>query len=136
MKNIIIMLFFLSSTNLVLAQDKAAPVTSPAITTAPSATAKVPVMAPPPAVREFIIELTEKGFQPDKFDLSPASSVSIKFSRRSEKACGTSVIMAAKKIKKMVPLNETVTLDLGKLSVGEHVMTCGTSKFTATFLVK
>lgn len=71
------------------------------------------------------LEVTENGFQPNKIDITPDTPVTLKITRKTDNTCSTSIQIPSKKIKKELPLNKTVEIDLGKLSKGEIRFGCG-----------
>ena len=79
------------------------------------------------SAKDTVVEIavTEKGFVPSKIDVSPADSVILKITRTTDNTCSTSVQIPTQKIKKDLPLNQTVEIPLGKLAKGEIKFGCG-----------
>lgn len=73
------------------------------------------------------IEVTENGFQPKSIDVKPNVPVVLKITRKTDSTCSTQIQIPSKKIKKDLPLNETVTVAIGKLGKGEIKFGCGMS---------
>lgn len=73
------------------------------------------------------IEVTESGFQPKSVDVKPNVPVVLKITRKTDSTCSTQIQIPSKKIKKDLPLNETVTVAIGKLEKGEIKFGCGMS---------
>lgn len=73
------------------------------------------------------IEVTENGFQPKSIDVKPNVPVVLKITRKTDSTCSTQIQVPSKKIKKDLPLNETVTVAIGKLEKGEIKFGCGMS---------
>lgn len=71
------------------------------------------------------VQVTENGFEPDKIEIKSDTRVVLKVTRKTDNTCATEVQLKEKKIKKSLPLNETVSVDLGKLKKGEHKYSCG-----------
>lgn len=71
------------------------------------------------------LTVTEKGFEPNKIDVKPDTSVKLNITRKTDNTCSTSIHIPDKKIKKDLPLNKTVSIDLGKLAKGEIRFGCG-----------
>lgn len=71
------------------------------------------------------LSVTEKGFEPSKIDVSPEKSVKLNITRKTNDTCSTSIQIPSLKIKKDLPLNETVSVELGKLTKGEIRFGCG-----------
>ncbi len=72
-----------------------------------------------------VLVVTEKGFEPNKIDVSPDKPVKLNITRKTNNTCSTSIQIPSQKIKKDLPLNKTVTVDLGKLAKGEIRFGCG-----------
>lgn len=73
------------------------------------------------------LSVTEKGFEPKSIDVAPGSEVTLKVTRKTDSTCATQVQVPSKKIKVPLPLNQTVTIALGKLEKGEVRFGCGMS---------
>lgn len=73
------------------------------------------------------IEVTENGFQPKSLDVKPNVPVVLKITRKTDSTCSTQIQVPSKKIKKDLPLNETVSISIGKLEKGEIRFGCGMS---------
>lgn len=69
--------------------------------------------------------VSEKGFEPNKIDVSPNSSVLMKITRKTDNTCSTSIQIPSLKVKRELPLNKTVEISLGKLAKGEIKFGCG-----------
>lgn len=71
------------------------------------------------------VEVTEKGFAPSLINVKPGTDVTLQVTRKTDNTCSTEIQIPAKKIKKTLPLNETVTVALGNLNKGEIRFGCG-----------
>ena len=71
------------------------------------------------------LEVTEKGFVPNKIDVVTNRPVELKITRKTDSTCSTSIQVPALKLKKDLPLNKTVSVALGKLTKGEIRFGCG-----------
>lgn len=71
------------------------------------------------------VEVTDKGFVPNSIDVKPGTDVTLAVTRKTEETCATEILVPSKKIKHALPLNETVTVALGKLEKGEVKFGCG-----------
>ncbi len=71
------------------------------------------------------ISVTEKGFVPNKIDVTTEHPVILKVTRKTDDTCSTSVQIPSHKIKKELPLNKTVEIKLGRLDKGEIRFGCG-----------
>lgn len=82
------------------------------------------------------ISVTEKGFEPSTFNVSPGAVVTLKVTRKTDATCATQIKVPAKKLKKDLPLNQTVSIYLGKLDKGEIRFACGMDMISGHILVK
>ena len=75
-----------------------------------------PVMA---QSKEQVVDLqvTEKGFEPSTVDVKPGIPVILKVTRKTDSTCATQIKIQSKNIKKDLPLNKMVTVDIGKLDI-------------------
>lgn len=71
------------------------------------------------------LTVTEKGFEPNKIDTSINKPIKLNITRKTDNTCSTSIQIPSLKLKKELPLNKTVTINLGKLSKGEIRFGCG-----------
>jgi plastocyanin domain-containing protein len=74
---------------------------------------------------KVVVEVTEKGFVPNSVEVKPGTDVTLEVTRKTEMTCATEVLVPAKKIKKLLPLNQPVTIALGSLAKGEIRFGCG-----------
>lgn len=81
------------------------------------------------------LQVTEKGFEPSSIDVKPGTPVTLKITRKTDATCATAIHIPSKKIKKDLPLNKAVSVDLGKLKAGEVRFACGMDMLSGTILV-
>ena len=74
---------------------------------------------------EYKLLVTEKGFEPATLKVAPNQEISLAFTRKTDSTCATEIIFPAQKIKKELPLNKAVTINLGILKKGEVSFSCG-----------
>lgn len=82
------------------------------------------------------LQVTEKGFEPNGMDVSPGTSVTLKVTRKTDATCATQIKIPARKLKKDLPLNQTISIELGKLDKGEIRFACGMDMVSGHILVK
>jgi plastocyanin domain-containing protein len=82
------------------------------------------------------LTVTEEGFQPNKIDVKAGDDVTLKITRKTENTCATAIKIPAKKIKADLPLNKTVTIEVGKLQKGEIRFSCGMDMITGIINVR
>lgn len=71
------------------------------------------------------LAVTDKGFEPSTVDVSPGTNVILKITRKTDSTCATQIQIPSIKIKKDLPLNKTVSVEIGKLEKGEIRFGCG-----------
>ncbi len=82
------------------------------------------------------LTVTEKGFQPNTIDVAAGKSVTLKITRKTDATCATQINIPSKKIKRELPLNKEVSVELGKLDKGEIRFACGMDMITGIINVK
>lgn len=83
------------------------------------------LMAAEPADTQVLeITLADKGFQPHVFQADPDKPTTLKVTRSTSEKCTLSVLVKAKKIKRKLPLNKAVLINIGKLEPGELKFYC------------
>jgi plastocyanin domain-containing protein len=86
--------------------------------------------------KDIFLQVTEKGFEPPQIDVAPGTDVTLKVTRKTDSTCATEISIPAKKLKKALPLNQTVSVDLGKLEKGEVRFACGMDMISGQIVVK
>ena len=89
-------------------------------------------------VEAQIIELqvTDKGYEPASIDVKSDRPIVLKITRKTDETCATNIKIPSKNIKKDLPLNQTVTLDLGVLPKGETNYSCSMNMIKGVLNVK
>ena len=87
-----------------------------------------------PQVINLIV--TEKGFVPSSINVKPGTNVELKITRKTDSTCATEILLPSKKIKKDLPLNKTVSIEIGKVEKGEISFGCGMNMVTGVIFVK
>lgn len=82
------------------------------------------------------LSVTEKGFEPSSVNVKPGDLVTLQVTRKTDSTCATQIKIPSRKIKKDLPLNKTVTIELGKLEKGEIRFSCGMNMVTGQILVR
>lgn len=76
-------------------------------------------------VQAVRILVTDKGFEPDRVSLRAGSPARLTFVRTSDKTCATEVVFPSLNIRRALPLNEPVAIELGPAQSGDVAFTCG-----------
>lgn len=71
------------------------------------------------------LEVTEKGFEPNSVNVKPNTPVVLNVTRKTDSTCATQIQIPSKKLKKELPLNKTISINVGKLEKGEIRFGCG-----------
>lgn len=71
------------------------------------------------------VKVTEKGFEPSEIKTKAGDQVILKITRTTDTTCATMIQFKEKKIKKDLPLNKEVIIELGKLPKGDIRFACG-----------
>ena len=91
-----------------------------------------------PANKSQVVELqvTEKGFVPEKVDVKPGTPVVLKITRKTDDTCAKQIKISSRNIKKDLPLNKTISIDLGTLEKGDIAFACGMDMMTGHIIVQ
>lgn len=84
----------------------------------------------------FEVKVTETGFEPAKITVKKDTPVHLTFLRTSDKTCATEVLIPDQKIKKDLPLNKSVTVDLTFTKDGEVTFMCGQKMMKGAIVVQ
>lgn len=76
------------------------------------------------------VQATENGFEPHEIKVKAGTHVILQVTRKTDETCATEIVFKDKKIKKDLPKNKMVTVDLGKLSKGDLGFACGMGMFS------
>lgn len=82
------------------------------------------------------IQVTEEGFVPNEIEVTSDTPVTLNVTRTTDNTCATEVKIKSKKIRKELPLNQKVTIDLGKLKKGNLEFACGMDMLKGAIKVK
>lgn len=82
------------------------------------------------------IKSTANGFEPSQIDVSSETPVTLRVTRTSDETCGTEIVIKDKKINQKLPLNEPMTIALGKLNKGTLKFACAMNMIKGALNVK
>ncbi len=85
---------------------------------------------------DFTIRVTDSGFEPASISLTRGQAVRLTFLRTSEKTCATEVVFPDFGIRKALPLNEAVTVEITPARAGEFTFVCGMNMFKGKVVVE
>ena len=95
----------------------------------PESLAKIPPGA-------LVVRVTQNGYEPARLEFPANKSVTIAFTRESASGCGTEVMFPTLKIRKALPLGETVLVDLPPQPIGEIGFSCGMGMLRGTIVAR
>ena len=75
--------------------------------------------------QEIPLKVTSDGFEPSEIKVKPGTHVILKVTRTTDQTCATQIKVTEKKLKKELPLNKEVIVDLGTLKKGDVKFACG-----------
>ena len=81
------------------------------------------------------VAMTEKGFQPSSLPVRLNVPVKIAFVRQTDDLCATEVLIPEYNIKRDLPLNQPVVVELTPKKTGEIVFVCGLMAFQGKLVV-
>ena len=91
------------------------------------------------ARRRIDVTVKEHGFEPTKIAVKKDEPLTLVFTRKVEKTCAKEVIIQIsdkEQIKKVLPLNEAVSVDLAFPKAGEIKYACGMNMYRGVILVE
>ena len=74
--------------------------------------------------REIQVSVTDNGFEPSEIPVKRGDNVTLVITRRTDQTCATEVVFAGRDIQKDLPLNQAVSIDLGKVESGPIAFAC------------
>ena len=81
------------------------------------------------------ISITPKGFEPSSITLKKGVPATITFIRQTSDTCATSVQIPEYKIKRDLPLNQAVTVEITPTKTGEFTFMCGMNMLKGSVVV-
>ena len=82
------------------------------------------------------VSLTEKGFEPGSIKLRKGVPTRLTFMRKVEASCGTEVVIPDYGIKRELPFNQTITIELTPNKTGEIQFACGMDMFKGKLIIR
>jgi plastocyanin domain-containing protein len=73
--------------------------------------------------------MVEGGYKPEVISIPKGKTTKINFFRKDPSSCLEEVVLSDFKIKKYLPLNEKVTVEITPQKTGEFVFACGMNMF-------
>lgn len=88
------------------------------------AEAAVATVEPAPAVREIEV-IVDGGYKPGRITVTEGGRVRLKFVRREHSPCTREVVFAGLDIRRELPTDQPVVIELPALAPGEYEFKCG-----------
>ena len=82
------------------------------------------------------VEITERGFEPQEVPVPAGRRVELTFTRRTDQTCATEVAVPSLTIRKPLPLNQPVTIELPAASGGSVGFQCGMAMLKGAVVVR
>ena len=82
------------------------------------------------------IDVTDRGFVPAQVSVHAGSPVTLVVTRKTDATCAKEIVLADEGIRRELPLNETVRIDLAPPAPGEHRYACGMGMVSGTLKVQ
>ena len=87
------------------------------------------------SVTDSVDIVVEGGYKPSTISIPQGKSTKITFTRKDPSSCLEEVILGDFKIKKYLPLNQKVTIDITPKKKGEYGFACGMNMFHGKIIV-
>ena len=78
-----------------------------------------------PAEQSFAVKVTPDGFVPAELAVAKGKPIRLIMTRETDQTCARQVVFASLNLKKDLPLNEPVTIDLPAQPAGRLAYACG-----------
>lgn len=88
------------------------------------------------AVKDSIDITVEGGYTPSTISIPKGKTTKINFIRKDPSSCLEEVILSDFKIRKFLPMNKKVTIEVTPQKVGEYKFSCGMNMFHGRIIVK
>lgn len=80
------------------------------------------------------VQVTENGFEPNTIQVKSGTAVTLNVTRKTDDTCARELKFPSRNIKKDLPINKTVSFDLGKVD-GNLKFACGMDMITGEIVV-
>lgn len=88
------------------------------------------------AVSDSVDITVDGGYTPDVISVQKGKTTKINFIRRDPSSCLEEVVLADFKIRKFLPLNQKVAIEITPPKTGEFIFVCGMNMFHGKVIVK
>lgn len=87
-------------------------------------------------VEESVDIVVEGGYKPEVISIPKGKTTKLNFIRKDPSSCLEEVVLGDFKVRKTLPLNQTVTIPITPKKEGEYVFSCGMNMFHGKIIVK
>ncbi len=87
------------------------------------------------AVTDSVDIVVEGGYTPNTISIPQGKTTKINFIRKDPSGCLEEVVLSDFKIKKYLPLDQKVTIDVTPKEKGEYIFACGMNMFKGKIIV-
>lgn len=87
-------------------------------------------------VQDSIDIVVDGGYSPEVVSIPKNKTAKLNFTRKDANSCLEELIMSDFKIKRRLPLNKTVTIELNPEKAGEFTYSCGMNMYHGKIIVK
>lgn len=81
------------------------------------------------SVIDSVSIVVDGGYSPDTISISQGKTTRISFFRKDSSSCLEEVVLGDFKIRKFLPLNKKVTIEVAPQKIGDYNFTCGMGMF-------
>ncbi len=78
----------------------------------------------------------EGGYQPDIIKILPNRTTKLNFTRTDPSGCLEEIVIGDLSIRRYLPLNQTVTIELTPTEIGEHIFSCSMNMYHGKIIVE
>lgn len=87
-------------------------------------------------VSDSVDILVKGGYSPDTIVIAKGKKITLRFTRQDPSSCLEEVVVPEFKIRKFLPLNQTVSVEVKPEKAGEYEFVCGMNMFHGKLIVK
>ncbi len=80
--------------------------------------------------------IVDGGYQPEVISIPVGKTTKLNFTRKDPNSCLEEVVLGDFKVRKTLPLNQTVSISITPKKTGEYIYSCGMNMFHGKIIVK
>lgn len=83
-----------------------------------------------------LVDITVKGgYSPETISIAKGKTTTLRFTRKDPSSCLEEVVIPEFKIRKFLPLNQPISIELNPEKAGEYEFVCGMNMFHGKLIV-